>query len=164
MIKDRKAPSGAYGTHVHPLLVATLNSSGTIIEFGTGDFSTPIFHEISKFQNRKLISYDDSPEWHKNFTDMRSDMHEFKLVENWSDIPVQKCGLVLIDHAPAERRVVDLDRFKDHAQILVVHDTDKMKYYGYAPYFKKFKYIYKYERYSKSTTLVSNFIDVSKLF
>jgi len=163
MIKNRKNPSGTYGTHLHPLVIATFETTGPIIEFGTGDFSTPILHEICKFQKRKLISYDDHKEWHQNFIDMKSELHEFQLVTNWNEVPVIKCGVVLIDHAPAERRVVDIERFQNHAEILVVHDTDVMHYYGYQPYFDKFKYTWKYERFSKSTTLLSNFIDVSKI-
>jgi len=162
MIKNRKHPQGSYGTHIHPLVMAVLKTEGPIIEFGTGDFSTPILHEICQYQDRLLISYDDHEEWHKNFTDLRTDKHEFHLVEDWSKVPVIPCGVVLIDHAPAERRVVDIERFQNDCQILVVHDTDAMNYYGYQPYFDKFKYVWTYERFKKSTTLLSNFIDVTK--
>jgi hypothetical protein len=164
MIKNRPAPNGLFGTHIHPLIVATLNTTGSIIEFGTGDWSTPILHEICKYQERHLISYDSSKEWYTNFTDMESAKHSFVLVDDWKDIMVHTCGVVLIDHAPAERRAIDIIRFKEHAQIIVVHDTDKMYYYNYLEVFKQFTYVYTYERYKKSTTLLSNFIDVSKLF
>ena len=163
MIKNRENPSGAFGTHIHPLVMAVLNTEGTVIEFGTGDFSTTILHELCKYQNRKLISYDDHKEWHLNFVDLKSDNHEFTLVSDWSQVPIIECGVVFIDHAPAERRVVDIERFQNHAKILVVHDTDAINYYGYQPYFDNFKYVWKYERFKKSTTLLSNFIDVSKL-
>lgn len=163
MITERNNPNGTFGTHVHPLLASALSTKGTIIEFGTGDFSTLVLHEVCKHQNRRLISYDDHEEWHNNFVDLKSDIHEFTLVKDWNDVPVIKCGLVFIDHAPAERRVIDIDRFANHAEIIVVHDTDKMDYYGYQSHFDQFKYVYTYKRFKKTTTLLSNTIDVSEL-
>jgi hypothetical protein len=163
MIKNRENPKGAYGTHFHPLLASLLNTEGLVIELGTGDYSTPLIHEICKFQGRPVISYDDSVEWQQNFIDLQISSHNFILVKNWSAIDVIPCGVVLIDHYPPEQRVVDIKRFRDVAQILVVHDTDKMNYYGYGSVFSEFKYCHKYERYLKSTTLLSNHIDVTKL-
>ena len=172
MIKNRVIGSGQYGTHLVPLIAAVMATDGIVIEFGVGDFSTPVLHEIfgwdynwedSEFINRKLISYESDEKWLNNFIDLKSDRHEFILIDNWDSIEVLPCSVLLVDHAPSERRIVDIDRFKDHAEILVVHDTDKMKYYGYDKVFGDFKYKKTYDRYSKSTTLLSNFTDITKL-
>jgi hypothetical protein len=93
---------------------------------------------------------------------LESENHKFIHVDDWELIPLQKCGVVFIDHAPAERRQIDIERFRFLADILVVHDTDKMAYYAYD--FIGFKHQFTYERYEKSTTLLSYSVDVTKLF
>jgi hypothetical protein len=33
----------------------------------------------------------------------------------------------MIDHEPSERRVVDIERFKDSCKYMIVHDTEESK-------------------------------------
>ena len=148
-----------YGSHIHPLLVAALNTKGNIIEMGAGNFSTPLLHGLSEYYNRRLYTYESDGEWLKRFANFSSPLHSISFVRNWDDVKPQG-GLVLIDHAPAERRMVDIIRFKDIAEVLVVHDTNKAKFYGYN--FDAFKYKFLYDKVEQTTTLVSNFVDVSK--
>jgi hypothetical protein len=75
----------------------------------------------------------------------------------------QEWGVVFVDHRPGERRKIDVEKFKNSAQIIVVHDTQQPTY-EYEPVLETFTYRYDYKRYSVYTTIVSNFIDVSKLF
>jgi hypothetical protein len=145
MIIDRPNPIGGYGTHLYPLIVSFNKTSGDVIEFGLGDFSTLVLNEMGKFQNRKIYSYDNDKEWYKNFVDLNCETHKIKLIDDWDQVPIMECGLVLIDHAPKERRVIDIERFQNHAKVIVVHDTDAMDYYGYQPYFDKFKYKIEYK-------------------
>ncbi len=70
-------------------------------------------------------------------------------------------GTVFIDHRPGERRIEEIKRFEYKADIIVVHDTEQSEY-KYETVFKNFKYRYDYKRYTPYTTLVSNFIDVTK--
>ncbi len=174
MIKNRVLASAGYGTHITPLVAAILHTSteGNILELGLGDYSTPLLHEIVKYQrnslgiDRHLFSYENNAAWLNNFIDLKQDWHQIHEIENWDEItydPDHPLSVVFIDHAPAERRIIDIEKYKDIAKIIVVHDTDKPIYYGYTPVFDKFKYQFKYERYRKSTTLLSNFIDVTKI-
>lgn len=169
MIKERKIGGGAFGTHITPLIAAVLATKGDIIELGIGDYSTPLLHEIVKHQRsigstRKIHSFESDPNWLANFKDLRTDWHLVEAVHDWDKLEIQKnCSVIFIDHAPADRRVIDIQKYRHNAGIIVVHDTEKAKYYGYEPTISSFKYRYDYERYSKKTTLLSEFINVKNI-
>lgn len=176
MIKNRKPNGWGYGTHMGPLITAVMNTSGPVFEMGCGDFSTILLDAICKAQGRYLLSTDTSKEWLSLFLDLKSDIHDFVYVpvyeddwqknpkpEKWDEIGNQEWSVVFIDHRPGERRRVDIERFADKAEIIVVHDTEE-KGYQYEHVLNKFKYRYDYQRYNVYTTLVSNTIDVSSLF
>ena len=159
-----------------PLVAAVMNTSGPVFEMGCGDHSTPILHAICSVQNRQLLSADTSKKWLDLFQDMKSEIHQFIYVpvydddwstnpkpEKWDSIGNQTWGVVFIDHRPGERRKIDIGRFADLADVIVVHDTETASY-GYEPILKTFKYRYDYLRYTVRTTLVSNTLDVSAFF
>ena len=162
-----------YGTHICPLITAVMNTSGDVLEMGCGDFSTPLLHSICKVQNRKIVSSDTDKQWLSLFMDLHSMDHVFQYVpvydtvypdhQQWEKVGNQSWGVVFIDHRPGERRALDIVRFRNAADIIVVHDTENPGY-GYEQAFQYFKYRYDYKRYNVWTTLVSNKIDVAKLF
>jgi hypothetical protein len=175
-MENRQLKDAEYGTHMAPLVTAVMNTTGPVFEMGCGDFSTPMLHAICKAQNRFLLSTDTSKDWISLFLDMKSDMHDFQYVpvysndwdkdENhtkWDEVGNQEWGVVFIDHRPGGRRKVDIVRFANKADVIVVHDTEA-SCYGYEPFLKQFKYRYNYIRYNVHTTLVSNKIDVAKFF
>lgn len=160
----------AYGTHITPLIAAVLATNGDVLELGMGDYSTPLLHEIIGYQRksgstRKLLSAENDAEWLANYIDLKTKWHFILHVKDWDAVitPAYLYSVVFIDHAPAEQRAKDIIKFKEVTEIFVVHDTDKMEYYGYEEAFSQFKYRFTYERYRKSTTLLSNTIDVTKL-
>jgi hypothetical protein len=83
--------------------------------------------------------------------------------DKWDLIGNQKWGVVFIDHRPGDRRAIDIKRFANLADVIVVHDTEAMCY-GYEPVMNTFKYRYDYLRYQTRTTLVSNKIDIREFF
>jgi hypothetical protein len=174
--KSRLLKDAQYGTHMAPLVTAVINTKGPVFEMGCSDYSTPILHAICTAQNRQLLSTDTSKEWLKYFMDMENDTHKLIYVpvydddwnlnpkpEKWDEIGNQLWSVVFIDHRPGERRKVDIKRFKDNAEIIVVHDTEH-EGYEYEEILSTFRYRYDYKRYTVYTTIVSNYIDVSKLF
>ena len=176
MVSNRTIGHGGYGTHIAPLLTAVLNTKGPVFEMGCGDFSTPLLHELCKNQNKYLLSTDTSNDWLSLFLDMQSANHEFKYVpvyeddfeknpkpELWDSIGNQQWGVVFIDHRPGERRRIDIARFANKAEIIVVHDTE-YEGYEYEKAFCLFKYRFDYKRYNVYTTLVSNSVNISFLF
>lgn len=173
---NRKLGNPNFGTHMAPLITSVMNTDGPIFEMGCGDYSTPILHAICEKQQRKLLSTDTSNEWLNLFIDLTSTYHKFEYVpvyeddweknpkpELWDKVGNQNWGVVFIDHRPGERRKDDIKRFQNSADIVVVHDTETESY-RYESVFNLFKYRYDYKRYSTYTTIVSNKIDVSKLF
>ena len=173
---NREMGHSSYGTHITPLVTAVMNTKGPVFEMGCGDFSTPLLHSICKAQSRELLSTDTSKEWLEHFRDLECGFHKFVYVpvyeddwelnpkhERWDDIGNQHWSVVFVDHRPGERRRIDVERFKDTAEIIVVHDTETPSY-DFEGVFSQFKYRYDYMRYNRYTTLVSNFIDISALF
>ena len=165
-----------FGTHITPLLTAVMNTSGPVFEMGCGDYSTPQLHAICETQKRQLLSTDTSKEWIRYFLDMKSQYHSFQHVpvydddwevnpkpDQWDLVGNQNWGVVFVDHRPGDRRRVDVERFADKAEIIVVHDTETSGY-EYEPVLAKFKFRYNYKRYRTYTTLVSNTVDVRELF
>lgn len=171
-------PDLSYGTHIHPLTVAVLSTKGPVLEMGCGDASTPILHALCAKDKRLLLSVDTDKKWIGLFTDLKRSWHHFQYIpcfdNDWDKNPkpqlwnyvgkdMEKWSVVFIDHRPGERRVQDIKRFKNQAEIIVVHDTEQPTY-NYEPVLSSFKYRYDYERYKARTTLVSNFIDLKALF
>lgn len=152
------------GTHLHPLIIAFLETTGKVIELGMGDFSTPILHELTDYFNRELVSYENNKEWFDNYRDLSHERSDQILVKDWDEAKAERCGLLFIDHAPAKRRAVDVERFKDLANVIICHDSEQIKEYNYHKVFPLFKYKYEYSRFTKKTILLSNKIDVREWF
>jgi hypothetical protein len=143
----------------YPLLIKAVQSTkGTVIELGTGVFSTPLLHWLCL--NRFLISCESHPEYIEFSKQYESDNHEIVLVKDWEKEEFnKKYSVVFIDHTPTPRkRGDDAMRFTE-AELVVLHDTGRHEdKYGYEKVFPLFKY-----RYDKNnTTVLSNYIDVTK--
>lgn len=165
MITDRVLSDAAYGTHLVPLIAAVKYTNGNVLELGMGDYSTPVLHEVLKNTGRMLISVENDREWFHNFKDLSYQFHALRNTD-YKDpwlLSIQY-SVIFVDNAPAPDRAKALLHFMNSTEIFVVHDTDKMKYYGYEEVFSQFEYRYTYPRYRKSTTLLSNTIDVTKIF
>jgi hypothetical protein len=72
-------------------------------------------------------------------------------------------GVILIDHEPVGRRGKDALKFKDIADYIVLHDSNFPEQYGYDKLWKHFKYRKDFVRRDASTTVLSNFKDLSNL-
>lgn len=173
---NRTLGDANYGTHMVPLINAVVNTKGDVFEMGCGDYSTPLLHYILTNQKRNLLSSDTDLKWLNLFKYLENDYHKFEYVKvydddwelnpkpsEWDKVGNKKWSVVFIDHRPGDRRKIDIERFKNNAEIIVIHDTETLSY-GYEPVISQFKYQYVYKVYKTYTTLVSNFIDVEKLF
>ena len=65
-----------WGSHITALAAAALSTSGDILECGTGLFSTPLLHEITKLQGRMLVSADTELNWLYQFQNLTGDNHQ----------------------------------------------------------------------------------------
>jgi|SRR3989304_6966973 len=160
--------TAGYWTHITPLTTVILNTTGTILEMGCGDYSTPLLHALCKNSKRSITTADCELEWMCLFKDLETDWHKFIHINNWDDVN-GSFGVIFIDHNPiiandTPRRVDDLMRLKKSGDVFVIHDTEKIRWYRYQGIFEQFKYVYHYSRYKKRTTILSDKIDVSKFF
>lgn len=156
-----------FNNHRPLLYLGLIESQGDVLELGTGDGSTVMLNDICKQQDRKLVSYDNNAEYINKYEYLNNVDHSINYTENW-DIDIvnnRKWGLVFVDHAPGERRHVDAIAVKDIAQIVVIHDTESEEGYLMNLVFPQYKYIlHSYmPTQTQRTTMLSNFIDVSKL-
>jgi len=139
----------------HRLLLweALKATKGKVVEFGSGAGSTPFLRKQCKTYNRAFESYDHSEKWSK--------VNGSKQVSNWDDVNLKNAKVLFIDHAPAERRWVDIKKYANKVDIIVIHDTEPEST-GYM--MDKIWHLFKYRVDVKSegawATAVSNTIDL----
>jgi hypothetical protein len=127
-------------SHMPSLIKLVQNTEGPILELGSGPYSTPILHWLCSVTGRRLITYENVESYYKFARQFQTKYHSIRFIKSWDEVPVKKYSIVMIDHEPSERRVVDIERFKD-SDYLIVHDTeDKMEYlYGFSKIYHLFK-------------------------
>jgi hypothetical protein len=107
-----------------PLLWYALEqTTGPVLEMGMGIGSTELLHDYCKIRGRRLVSCDSSLDWMNHFTHLRSELHDIRHVADWDTLDVTGFSVVLVDHAPGERRWIDAIRVKD-SDYVVIHDTE----------------------------------------
>lgn len=152
-----------WDNHRYLLWPALEATKGDVVEMGMGSGSTPFLHEYCT--DRRLFSYDNNAEWLNNFVNLRSGMHQISFISDWDNVSKQhpKVDVLLIDHAPGERRHIDVQLFANKAKIIVIHDSEPAAT-GYLMdrIWPLFKYRKDHESPGAWATAVSNFIDVSK--
>lgn len=155
-----------------PLLTRVFDKSeGAVLELGTGYFSTLYLDWLCSIFGRKLVSYECNQnkfkDWGKRALRYKSSHHEINIIEDWNkaDIENRHWGLVLVDHSPRERRVIEAIRIANNADYVVLHDTEPEaeKYYHYSKVYPHFKYRYNYKKVKPWTTVVSNFKSLNNM-
>lgn len=148
-------------THMPMLIRTLLATNGTVVEVGGGLYSTPFLHWMCKIENRKLITYESDIVYYKLCKSFSSRYHSVRLIENWDNMDfIGPYSVVLIDHGPRPRRIIDVINFKDTAEYVVMHDSD---YIDCSAADKVFKYKYEYKGAKPCTVVYSNFNDLSKI-
>lgn len=140
-----------------------LTKSGLVVEFGSGHGSTPYLRQYCQFNSpgfsaRPFLSFDHNKQW--------AEATGATLVENadWENLKIAgDISVLFIDHAPGERRKEDLVKYKDLAEIIVIHDTEPPADHGYQcrQHFQLFKYCVEVKTNGAWATMLSNFIDLS---
>ena len=162
-------PLPAYGTHQPILKTVVLNTEGPILELGVGNFSTYLLHEICKKNKRFLLSAESDEVWLRKFYNLKTEWHQFVYVDSYDQWANVGSGIhwsvVFVDHAPAWRRIVDIDRLRPYTDIFIIHDTEKEAdhVYHYEPLLSTFKYHFKSNT-RPATSVVSDTVDVRLFF
>lgn len=168
--------SHSYGANLIPLLMSALITTGDLLELGVGMFSTPLLHKVAFDFNRKLVSVDTDYEWLQRFILYnKTQSHKIYWLQNEdAALPVpaeKKWGIVLVDQL-YRLRARNVIKYANFSEIVVVHDTEKIReqiywyekanigsYYKYACKFSLYGHLGEKGNYS-STTIYSNYIDV----
>jgi hypothetical protein len=155
-----------YSTFMPMLIEAMRRTNGDTLELGAGVFSTPLLHWLCERAKRKLLTIESDRGWFK-FTRqyLQNDQHNFIYVSNWDDAEKyinKNWDVVLIDHSPSERRVVEIRKLANLAKYLVLHDTEpwKDREYRYSTIYPLFRYRFDFNIVDHQTTVVSNFFRV----
>lgn len=152
-------------THMLTLMKAIENTTGDVCEVGAGFYSTPLLHWLCL--NRNLVTYEHHPDYVHYAKKFRNDNHRVRETEDFSDMDFDRhWSVVFIDHTADKcknphKRGDDAIKFKN-ADLIVMHDTECEKEYGYDKVFPHFKYRYDWKHNKPWTSIVSNVIDVSK--
>lgn len=132
-------------------------TDGNVVEFGSGHGSTPYLRPYCKETNREFESYDNNKDW--------CSATGATLVENneWDKLNITDVDVLFIDHAPGEDRKFQIQKYKDIAKILVIHDTEPPADHGYQTrqHYPQFKYWVEIRSNGAWCTMVSNYIDLS---
>jgi predicted O-methyltransferase YrrM len=155
------------GSHLPVLIKLVLMTDGSILELGTGFFSTPVLHWLCAEKKRKLVSYDSQEAFTELANNYLTDFHEVHQVKDWSkiDIESQYWSIVFIDHAPAQQRQLEMVRVANNADYVIVHDSELKhdKDYQYSKIAPLYKYRYDYDKVYPNTSVFSNFKDLKNL-
>lgn len=127
-------------------------TDGKVVEFGSGHGSTPFLRQFCEETQRPFESYESNAVWAK--------MTGATLIDEWSDLNVNDVDVLFLDHAPGERRKFDLLKYRDHAKIIVIHDSEPTGGgdYRVRPIFSEFKYMAEVKTSGAWATILSNFI------
>lgn len=149
-----------WDSHRPMLYLAASNTSKPICEFGCGFGSTLLLRNHCKKYKLFFSSYETNPEYAGKFncTTRINDYDEIYLSGGEFSQ-----GLLFIDSAPGLQRKDLINKHANHADVIVVHDSEKSSQFCYdlEPTLSKFKYRLDYEPIGKPhTTVVSNEINV----
>lgn len=150
-----------YATHLPVLMTMLTKTTGPVIEFGCGHYSTPLLHHVCKLTQRKLVSLEGDYQWMTGFAKYNSDFHEVRHVTDWNSVPelTQQWSLAFIDHAPALQRKETIRQMQDVVDYFVIHDSETDSVYHYSEIFPLFPHRFDYTEYRPWTTILSKKYD-----
>jgi hypothetical protein len=148
-----------FGSHL-PVLIKLVNmTTGPILEYGGGMYSSVFLHWACHAKSRMLVTLENRWEYYKKIRNLRCDYHDIQFVKEWSnDICLGKWSIVLIDHGPGYRRENDAKKYLD-SEYVVLHDSNEESY-GYKNVFPLFKYRFDYIKAFPNTSVLSNIHDL----
>lgn len=147
-----------YDSH-RPLLYMAINRvPGSVYELGCGYGSTELIQKYCTARTR--ISAETNKQWAAKFDNVI-------LIDSYFDIlpPIERLGVIFIDCAPGEIRKELLEYWANHANVLLVHDSEPTAeyVYGLSGVLNGFKYRVDYCPPEKPhTTAVSNFLNIEE--
>ena len=150
---------GGYSTHIEALAWAASRTTGPILEWGCGYYSTPLLHGIAEAQGRKLYTMEAQEGWLELFLPWKNEWHHLNRLMPAGQIP----GLVFVDDE-SWSRPIRIQEAHD-AQMVVVHDTEPesaVNYPGMEEAMAEYRYRKDYKKFQQWTTVLSDHIDLGE--
>jgi hypothetical protein len=120
----------AWGSHLPALLACVAASKGPVLEFGSGNYSTPCLRAVCEVLGRELVTVEKVDSWRAQFEIYQHPLHRvLKLTPGLAEsLSQQQWGVVFVDDA-ADDRHARADLFYNTAEFMVFHDYnfDDMK-------------------------------------
>ena len=160
-----------YSSHLPLLMEMVHRTDGPILELGSGHYSTPFLHWACCPTERRLVTLESNPKFFKLAAQFADEWHTVDIVEDWDAYPLERPDghgsnweIVFIDH-DAHRRAPDAIRVAQTANFVICHDTcgRAEKHYHYKSVSPHYKYRYHFTKVRPRTTVLSNFVDVSRI-
>ena len=155
-----------WGSHLSVLIRLMELTDGPVLELGTGFFSTPYLHHACYLRNRKLVSYENNPQYYKFLKKLETPWHEIHKVDDDWNIPEtkrgvhsDKWGFIFIDVQPDSKRKDLAKMLRNSAYYIALHDSQPRDdhYMQYSKIYKWFKRRYDCTKFDPHTTVVSNY-------
>jgi hypothetical protein len=151
------------GSHLPVLMRAVSLTDGPILELGCGLYSTTPLHWACWVPKRKLVTYENNPNFYDFLRKYEKDFHEVHCITDWDAIDVSgPWSVAFLDHEPSHRRGIELARLT-HAEYVVCHDSEGRndKKYGLSKAAGLYRYAFEYKGAYPHTTIFSNSRDVA---
>ena len=153
-----------YATHLPVLARVVTMSHGPVLELGAGWYSTPLLHWLCLPGGCVTLDGDAlmlvALDW------CATSWHHLRHVQDWDAAPEPDrpgWAVALVDHAPAERRKVELRRLRGNARYVVVHDSDEALY-GLEPVAAQYRWRWEWRAMRPATAVLSDFADPAEMF
>lgn len=153
------------GSYLPILSIFVSNTSGNILELGVGFCSTPYLHWNCYPKKRKLVSYENNPEYYSFARSWEDNFHEIYCISSWDNIDFSNSwSIAFIDHCPHFRRAIEAKRLM-HADYLIIHDSESRNdnKYHLSTVRNLFKYDYQYRGAYPYTCILSNKYDPKEI-
>lgn len=153
------------GSHLPVLMTLVQQTTGPILELGAGVYSTTYLHWACYHTKRRLVTYEDNPQFHSWTRQFASDYHEVRCIRSWDELdPSGPWAIAFVDHGQEGHRYRDIARLT-HAEYVVAHDAENGNNhrYHYHRIYRLFRSRFKYGLASPHTAVFSNLHDVSAL-
>ena len=128
--KERmKKKHSGWGTHQAVLLDTLGRTDKPVLELGCGLWSTVQVHDALKNRGIRILTIDANKEWLNKYIHLKTELHDLRCVSD-SDMPAfyalddVEWGLVFIDNSTWAARKLAIDKYKDVADYIVIHDCD----------------------------------------
>lgn len=155
-----------WDSHRPMLYLAMINNKNSVCEFGCGMGSTRLLFDYCK-RNKIFFSSYETNKYYISLGHLKK--IDITPCNNYNEVHLSpdphKQGVLFIDLAPGEQRKEIIKSHADHAEVIIVHDTEPgAEYvYGMNEVLSTFKYRLDYTPEGKPhTTAVSNTVNVSE--